>query len=519
MKLQLLTVAAATVPLCSTLAIQDVFGDLKDLKHSLFDVQSKNPLDNAVERSPTFTPAEVLDSDTDIDQYLSINTNDVDSWIKNFFSQPISEVTNVPSDLIDLDRDISVNSIANPHHSDKTIYQLIAESKYTTILTKIINEDHELVNYLNSTDHNLTFFAPTDHAFRKIPHHHHHRDHDGGDDDDGDGDGDDHRIPKEIIRGILRYHSSPQVLNAVRLFHSHTIPSALNSTLLGTTDSHNDEDKDKIRHGLPQRLTVRAGFKGLTLNFYSHIIAADITASNGLVHALDSILLPPPPALHLLTILPTKFSTLNQALHQTSLAGHLNTTTQKSGHGFTLFAPSNTAFQRLGLSVNAFLFSPPGLPYLKALIKYHIVPGRTLYSDVLYTSGGEIKPFGLGLGLGSSQSANANNVGTHLDLPTLLGEHKIAVDLTHLGPYVSFKLNGWRRVGFADVLSKDGVIHVLDRVLIPPRRLEGDAVLLGEEGDGDDEVEIEELVERLGPWVEDDKEDGVEEELPHAGEL
>lgn len=138
---------------------------------------------------------------------------------------------------------------------------------------------------------------------------------------------------------------------------------------------------------------------------------------------------------------------------------------------------------------------------------------------MLYTSGGEIKPFGLGLGLGSSQSANANNVGTHLDLPTLLGGHEIAVDLTHLGPYVSFKLNGWRRVGFADVLSKDGVIHVLDRVLIPPRRLEGDAVLLGEEGDGDDEVEIEELVERLGPWVEDDKEDGVEEELPHAGEL
>lgn len=273
MKLQLLTVTAITVPLCSTLAIQDVFGDLKDLRKSLIDVQSKSPLNNAVERSPTFTPAEVLDPNTDIDQYLSINTNDVDSWIKNFFSQPIDEITNVPSDLIDLDRDISVNSDSvDPHHSDKTIYQLIAESKYTTILTKIINEDPELVDYLNSTDHSLTFFAPTDHAFRKLPHHHH-RDHDGGDNDD-------HRIPKEIIRAILRYHSSPQVLNAVKLFHSHTIPSALNSTLLGTTgnDNDNDEHKDKIRHGLPQRLAIRAGFKGLTLNFYSHIIAADIVS-------------------------------------------------------------------------------------------------------------------------------------------------------------------------------------------------------------------------------------------------
>lgn len=140
---------------------------------------------------------------------------------------------------------------------------------------------------------------------------------------------------------------------------------------------------------------------------------------------------------------------------------------------------------------------------------------------MLYTSDGEIKPFGLELGLGSSRFAsgnNNNNLGTHLDLPTLLEGHEIAVDLTHLGPYVSFRLNGWRRVGFADVLSKDGVIHVLDRVLIPPRKLEGDAVFPGEEGDGDGEVEIEELVERLEPWVEDDEED-VDENLPHAGEL
>ncbi|KAL4787428.1 FAS1 domain-containing protein [Aspergillus varians] len=490
MKLQLLALAAATVPQCSALAIQDILSDLKGPEDDLFSVQ--NPLDDALESSSTFTPAEVLDTDTDLDKYTSISTDDVNAWITNFFGQLVNEITNVPSDLVGpgLDLDISVN--AESDHSNKTIYQLISESKYTTILAKIIKEDSELVDYLNSSNHKLTFFAPTDHAFHKIPHHRHHRHHDHGDDGDGDDDDDDHRIPKEVIRALLHYHSSPEVLNAAKLFHSHTIPSALDDPLLGTPSSSSSSEKQ----GLPQRLTVRAGFKGLTLNFYSHITAPNIGASNGLIHAIDSILIPPPPTLVLLNILPTKFSTFTLALYKTSLAAHLNTTSNSTGKGFTVFTPSNSAFQRLGLRINAFLFSPHGLPYLRALLKYHVVPGRTLYSDVLYTSSGEVKPFGV-------------NGFTHLDLPTLLGDRKIAVDVAHLGPYVSFKLNGWQRVGFADVLGKDGVVHVLDRVLVPPRRLEGGSVVLGEGG----EVVLEDLVERLRPWIEEEHEEesGVEE--------
>ncbi|KAL4914888.1 Fasciclin domain-containing protein [Aspergillus aurantiobrunneus] len=462
--------------------MQDVLGDL-------FDAQ--NPLDDALESSPNFTPAEVLDSDIDIDEYTSINPDDVDTWIKNFLSQPIDEITNVPSDLVVLDLDAANNP--------QTIYQLISDSKYTTILAKIIDEDRELVEYLNSTDHKFTFFAPTDYAFRKIPHRHRHRHHDN-DNDNGNGD-DDHRIPKEVIRAILRYHSSPEVLNAAKLFHSHTIPSALDDPLLGTRPSSSNKDKE----GLPQRLAVRAGFKGLTLNFHSHIIAPDIGASNGIIHGLDSIILPPPRALLLLDILPTKFSTFNLALYKTSLTSHLNTTTQDTAKGFTVFAPSNSAFQHLGLRINAFLFSPPGLPYLRALLKYHVVPEQTLYSDVLYRSGGVVKLAGV-----EKRGKEVEEEGlTHLDLPTLLGDRaEIAVDVAHFGPFVSFKVNGWQRVGFADVLGRDGVIHVLDHVLIPPRRVEsggGAAVPPGKEDGG---VELEDLMERLGPWV--DEEDGVD---------
>ncbi|KAL2863762.1 fasciclin domain-containing protein [Aspergillus lucknowensis] len=488
MKLQqLLAVAAATVPACSTLAIQDVLHELEDLDRELFN--SRNPLDGALESSPTFvTPVEV--DGADIDKLSHINLKDVEAWIKSFIKQPLEEITNVPSDFVDID--IPLDTKPHHPHSDKTIYQLISESKYTTILAKIIKKDSELVDYLNSTEHKFTFFAPTDAAFEKIPHHHHKdHDHDHDGDDDDDDDDDHHHIPKEAVRALLRYHSSPKVLTAAQLFHSHTVPSALEDPLLGTANPDNGDDDDDEEQGLPQRIAVRAGFKGLTLNFYSHIVAADIGASNGLIHGIDSILLPPPPALLLLDVLPTHFSTFNLALYKTDLTSALNTTSESSAKGFTVFAPTNSAFARLGLKINAFLFSPPGLKYLRALLKYHVVPDRTLYSDVLYTDSGEIRPFGV-------------KGFTHLDLPTLLHGHEIAVDVAHLGPYVRFKVNGWLRVGFADALAKDGVIHALRHILIPPKKLESGA-RTGWSGE-DDELMVEDLIERLRPWVEEDEE-------------
>ncbi|RDW90015.1 fasciclin domain-containing protein [Aspergillus mulundensis] len=488
MKLQLQLWALA-VPLCSAYAIQDILHDLKDIENEVFRSDAENQLDKALESSPTFTPAKIIDG-AEIHKYLdNLNFNSDTNWIKSFFaSHPFDSVTNAPSTLVD-DIKTEVKAETNPHASDKTIYQLISESKYTTILAKIIDEDSELASFLNSTEHKITVFAPTDDAFRKIPHHHRDHDHDGHDERDGGDDDGDHRIPKELIRLFAHYHSSPEVLTAAELFHAHTINSALNESLLGV-----DENGD----GLPQRLAVRAGFKGLTINFYSHIVAADIGASNGLIHGLDSILLPPPRTLLVLDILPTIFSTFNLALTKTSLTASLNTTAQEKAHGFTLFTPSNRAFERLGLRINAFLFSPHGLPYLRALLKYHIVPNQTLYSDVLYKDG-RIRPFGI---KGS----------THLDLPTLLEGHEISVDVARFGPYTGFKVNGWQRVAFADGLARDGVIHVLDHVLIPPRRVDGQTESggVGEEGG----LELEEFMERLRPYVEDgEAEDDIHGDL------
>jgi Fasciclin domain len=133
-----------------------------------------------------------------------------------------------------------------PHHDhpkpNETIYQLISKSKYTTKLAKLIDEDADLVKLLNSTKANHTIFAPTDFAFKKIP-------------DDAP------KPPKEVIKKVLLYHVAPGLYPAGRVLFDHTVPTALEEPLLGDA---------------PQRIAARLGFRGLTLNFYSRVIAANI---------------------------------------------------------------------------------------------------------------------------------------------------------------------------------------------------------------------------------------------------
>lgn len=123
-----------------------------------------------------------------------------------------------------------------------TVYELIAKSKYTTKLAALINEYDDLVELLNGTAANYTVFAPIDKAFEGIP-------------DDAP------KPSKEIIKNVLLYHVSSEFYPAGRILVSQTIPSSYVEKDLG---------------GQLQRLSTNIGIKGLTVNFYSRIIAVDI---------------------------------------------------------------------------------------------------------------------------------------------------------------------------------------------------------------------------------------------------
>ncbi|KAH8597677.1 Fasciclin domain-containing protein [Bisporella sp. PMI_857] len=351
----------------------------------------------------------------------------------------------------------------HPGHGDGkkpnlTVYELIAGSKYTTKLAKLIDEFPDLVEALNGTKANYTVFAPTDKAFKKIPDH-------------GE------KPPKELIKKVLQYHVSPDFYPAGRVLVSHTIPTTLKSPSLG------DE---------PQRLRVSLGLKGLAVNFYSRIVATNIFGTNGVIHGVDSLLLPPPPTLKIIELLPSQFSTLQLALLKTGLAELLADAPHTGG---TFFAPSNLAFQKLGPKINAFLFSKYGQKYLKALLEYHIVANQTLYSDAFYKAKSASESY-----LVDEEVAEDIPKGHfHIDLPTLLADKSLSIDIARWGGFITIKINGFNSIAVQDGLAKDGVIHIVSSLLIPPKTPGGTAYM-GEEMDLEDfkaRFDIEERYEEL----------------------
>jgi len=344
-----------------------------------------------------------------------------------------------------------------PHHGkpNLTVYQLISESKYTTKLAKLINDYPDIVEALNSTKANYTVFAPTDKAFAKIP---------------------DHapKPSKEQLKKVLQYHVVPDLYPAFRVLKTHTVPTLLKSDSLGSEPQ-------------PQRLAFKINLRGLTVNFYSRIIAINIFGTNGVIHGVDSIIIPPPNVIEAIDLFPGGFSTLELGLVKTGLLDLLNSTDHAGG---TFFAPNNFAFQKLGPRINAFLFSKYGQKYLKALLEYHVVPDNTLYSDAYYKAGSSSPSDTVGV-------ENAPKGYFHIDLPTMLKDRNLAVDIARYGGFISIKVNAFARVGVQDGICEDGVIQVMDDVIVPPKKVGGPGSEEVQYWDGESEMSVEEFVDRF----------------------
>jgi uncharacterized surface protein with fasciclin (FAS1) repeats len=122
------------------------------------------------------------------------------------------------------------------------------------------------------------------------------------------------------------------------------------------------------------------------------------------------------------------FKTLAAALTAANLVGTL-----KSVGPFTVFAPTDEAFAKLPAGTVESLLAD--IPKLSAILTYHVVAGTVMASDVVKMDG---------------QSATTVN-GAALKISTAGG----------------VKLNGTTSVVKTDILCTNGVIHVIDSVLLP----------------------------------------------------
>jgi transforming growth factor-beta-induced protein len=160
----------------------------------------------------------------------------------------------------------------------------------------------------------------------------------------------------------------------------------------------------------------------------SNVVITDILGSNGVIHVIDSVLLPESRSIVDIAVEDGRFTTLVAALQAAGLDEAL------AGEGsFTVFAPTDDAFGKLPAgTIDALLAD---IPSLADILLYHVVDGKVMAQDV---------------------------VGLE-DAETLQGaSFMILVD----GGLV--KLNGDSNVIITDIEAFNGVIHVIDSVLLPP---------------------------------------------------
>jgi len=205
---------------------------------------------------------------------------------------------------------------------------------------------------------------------------------------------------------------------------------------------------------------------------------------------VNRILVPPPFIGREISLFPAQFSTLLLAFEKTDFVKYIHNIPMV---GSTVFAPSNDAWRRLGPRANAFLFNTEtGKKYLKALLKYQIVPNITLYSDEVYYGDEKV-----------SKKLYGHGDDFHIELPTLL-ERSVGVDVHTFKSWTTIVLNGHNVIGFNDAIGKNGVIQVPKTIPIPPHRK-------GEHpSEMEGEISVEELKERLEEYVEEEDEDDFE---------
>jgi len=172
----------------------------------------------------------------------------------------------------------------------------------------------------------------------------------------------------------------------------------------------------------------------VTLNLSATVVTADVQATNGVIHVIDQVLLPPvqQPDIVDTAAAAGSFSTLLAAAKAAGLVDAL-----KAPGPYTVFAPTDAAFstllRRLGTTPEKLLADPVKLA---SILKYHVVSGEVF----------------------STQLKVGRNV-----VSTLNG-NRLVVRKYRNGRVT---VNGTSLVTKADIDASNGVIHVINRVLVP----------------------------------------------------
>lgn len=239
----------------------------------------------------------------------------------------------------------------------------------------------------------FTVLAPTDEAFAKLP--------------------------KGTVEMLLE-KKNQHLLEAVLLNHVIT-GKVVSADVLKTVK------RGWVPTAGGQRLQVMKVKDRLTLGD-AGLLKVDIECSNGVIHVMDTVLVPELSDVIELAVKAGNFKTLAAAIEAAGLVEAL-----KSKGPFTVFAPTDEAFAALPKGTVESLLKPENKDQLVAILKYHVVAGRNFADQVVAME----------------------------QLATLQGG-MLKVVVSEDGVTV-----GGAKVLKTDLQARNGVIHVIDRVLLP----------------------------------------------------
>jgi uncharacterized surface protein with fasciclin (FAS1) repeats len=225
----------------------------------------------------------------------------------------------------------------------------------------------------------------------------------------------------DVLTTILLQHVIADMeVNAVNAY-------ALNGAMVDTVSTNKiplviNEDTDKLTFG------------------GANIIIKDIYTTNGIIHVIDAVIVAdvtiPAPAMSLVDVASGNgsFTTLVSALQATGL----DTTLANLDKDYTVFAPTDAAFAKLPAGTIEGLSNDE----LTAVLLYHVLPGQVLADGAITLAQSDDN---------MASTANGSKVSLSFVDSTLF-------------------VNG-AKVSSADVLADNGVIHVIDNVILPPTEM------------------------------------------------
>jgi transforming growth factor-beta-induced protein len=275
---------------------------------------------------------------------------------------------------------------------EKTIAGVASSDPNFSILVAALTKA-ELVSVLDGNG-SFTVFAPTNAAFEKL-------------------------FANLKVSGIQDL--SKEALTPILLYHVLGVEKTSSMLTSGYYSSLSPAQGSFVS------MSIKTG-SGVKINNKASVTTADIQASNGVVHLIDEVLLPP--TVVDIAINNPDFSTLVDAVVK---AGLVNTL---SGTGpFTVFAPTNAAFSSLFTNLGVMGIADLSAGALSPILTYHVVSGNILST---------------GLSNGNVSTVNGKTIAIALGTPPTINTNS--------------------QIVVVDVQGTNGIVHAINKVLLPPAK-------------------------------------------------